>query len=1131
MKKLLLIICFLTVNLLHAQEDWENIKFPDKINGEVTSIAVKGDEIYLGTAGDGIWYSDDFGKSWIRTYNDNMLKDSVTNILFSPSGSVFATGRGIVYKTTNAGKLWQNIFDIIRQQEQIHCISVSPLGMMAVGTDRSVFIADKETDGSQFYRISTSLEIFSTISIIVDGNETIFVSGTHDNKNYEIWRFNNQKQGWVQTEKNIETDPRVNDFSLDPNFALFAAVGNFIYQFDYERMIWEKYVEDKDDDVIRVRFEKAGNFYTIGRKYVKVYRRGDKAGTIIPDLIPSKLKDIIITDRGRVLGVGAIDIIISPADLRDVVEWFLSTKFTILDGYSAPYGNRTFKLYKANCDSDQLFIKDVTTSSTGVFSLYLPNHGLTSGDRLKLEKTVFKKNTVKSGHSALDNQMYEIRLNNQRLDSLGGVSYYRISDSKEQTIMLNNTIVYHNLLISVEWDAKREFLDTLASWTRLMSDYLYDVTDGQLIMNKVAIYDNRQKWDQADLRVFASNQVWPNASVGGINWFDTAQAQVRMPRRWWGNGGDTRNMTSSNDWFKINEEDSYGGFMGTSSTMAHELGHYMLGFFDEYVYSDTNKAKLLPDGYNYGFMDYQYQNGNQWSSELSSAVRYPNNNYKITLQWYYNNTDCWTQFENMFSNNYVLDGKSYVCHIKKPSERSLAPGYQYLLGPVDHMTRQNTCSVRNITQVQIFDQNFGGGNFKFTAVDPDGNTLGNAAVYLSRTYGPVTIAKPNQGNTPDNGQMLVLGAEVGDVVSVMYITKIYFPFVGYIDWPAFANFPVGSVTTFDKKDNSEQLEEPRIEVKPIKGTFEFMPQIKYSGGEIPMFEAISFKPFSSGTSADVQVSLDTLINSELDFSSKLSLYSMPLYKIYRGDGKINVKAKDSVGTPFTFPVLFSIQSAKTNNFSNGGDAELSFDNSQNVFSDVAITTTIFPASRNGIASNQEHIGAYFSLGTYPKEITSRDAATLSIRYNPEELLKRPAESLRIFTWDESGKKWVKIGGMVDTAIKIVSSPISAGGIFTLFTEDNATGMDDDGLNGYDLRINPNPVEKNCTILFNSPADNTVQLSLYNALGSQVRNIFSGVALLGANKISLDASALEPGVYFVRLSDGQKVITAKLVIVR
>ena len=57
------------------------------------------------------------------------------------------------------------------------------------------------------------------------------------------------------------------------------------------------------------------------------------------------------------------------------------------------------------------------------------------------------------------------------------------------------------------------------------------------------------------------------------------------------------------------------------------------------------------------------------------------------------------------------------------------------------------------------------------------------------------------------------------------------------------------------------------------------------------------------------------------------------------------------------------------------------------------------------------------------------------------------------------------------------------------------------------------------------------LVLYDALGRTVATLFDGVRDAGSSRVTLDASALLPGVYYYRLSAGGRTLTRAMHVTR
>jgi hypothetical protein len=157
-----------------------------------------------------------------------------------------------------------------------------------------------------------------------------------------------------------------------------------------------------------------------------------------------------------------------------------------------------------------------------------------------------------------------------------------------QTLTLNpeRRLVRFNLDVALEWDARGDpsYLDSLQRDLRRAAEILYDWSDGQVTLGSVRIFQNREQWDDAHIRIYASNRLRPNAAKGGVTEpgserFDPARpddertaylaGQVRIGPQWnrYGDPG-----VFGEDWPRA---------------LAHELGHYLLYLDDNYLGLDT----------------------------------------------------------------------------------------------------------------------------------------------------------------------------------------------------------------------------------------------------------------------------------------------------------------------------------------------------------------------------------------------------------------------------------------------------------------------------------------------------------------------------------------------------------------
>jgi len=128
-------------------------------------------------------------------------------------------------------------------------------------------------------------------------------------------------------------------------------------------------------------------------------------------------------------------------------------------------------------------------------------------------------------------------------------------------------------------------LERLQADLRLASRVLYDLTNGQAALGDITLYHAKEHWQDADIRIYATNQLRPHATIGGIvdglvletitrtvsntittNMLLYAPGQVAMGAVWnrYGEAG----ASIGEDWAR---------------TLAHELGHYLFYLQDNYI--------------------------------------------------------------------------------------------------------------------------------------------------------------------------------------------------------------------------------------------------------------------------------------------------------------------------------------------------------------------------------------------------------------------------------------------------------------------------------------------------------------------------------------------------------------------
>lgn len=236
-------------------------------------------------------------------------------------------------------------------------------------------------------------------------------------------------------------------------------------------------------------------------------------------------------------------------------------------------GNQILRLSGFDCD---LYVKDSDGHSLGDAKVYVNGmyRGSTYFDVLKTTNLLHIEG-VKVGDKILASAT---NFNSKTVD---------ISNTGDQTVTLSaftGTEPYKfSLVVSMDWTPDKGYLSKFVSGLRKASNFLMDLTDGQMCFGKVDIFLGRRNWVEADIRVSEgeavswNDKLWPCATVGGIGVSRQVRqlvdpvysAHINVPEKWSGRTPD---------------DTVY------AEMICHEFGHYGLYLYDEYIGFDSNNG-------------------------------------------------------------------------------------------------------------------------------------------------------------------------------------------------------------------------------------------------------------------------------------------------------------------------------------------------------------------------------------------------------------------------------------------------------------------------------------------------------------------------------------------------------------
>lgn len=803
--------------------------------------------------------------------------------------------------------------------------------------------------------------------------------------------------------------------------------------------------------------------------------------------------------------------------------------FQVVDGLGNPVKNDSVSVYREFNDApffNNLPVGKFKTDSTGL--LRIPDDSLDIGYHFRVSLDV--KNLPAPKHTAELNTKYRYTLDNAVLDTVGAMSYDTVSGDSAQLVILGHTTMAYSLLVSVEWDADASYLYTLKQGFQRFSDYMYDVSDGQMRLDTVQIYTNGEHFNDADFRIYASNMQWPRANPSGI---DSTNRYLYFPRVFFGSNDADRNDGFNLYPFNLNQPNDY-------RTKCHEFGHYALGFYDEYLFTDStgtlqNKVGRCTDprDADYGCMDYQYpDNPSPYTSEWSSSFAYATFTCRNNAEWIMRGMSCWDYLQSWAQ--YTDSQKNVFVPILRPDDRIRVAGLDYLAGPNDDLLNGN------------LDYNVG--LLVQYPIDNPPAAATTVTIYLTDTTSGVALAKSQVKLQHLNGVMLDEG-QTADVGGIRLL--------GYL--PTDTVYTSGRIKVASK---SLAATYPEVWVSgafnpgPATTVFWSLPEVS---GIFPLICAAQSDSTSATFSLTSTGSFSAVPSLEWDpgsgspqtvlFSSDPGGYTASVSGDLGASGNFTIHAVDSASNAFFFSTPYTVSYldlalADRRVFGPAGQCEIRFDTVNTQVNRVLIVSSDYLPIRTGLDPAAVQGGNAYSVTTNASP-TLAGTNQITIRYSESNLYSAsfdPIESyLQLYRWNSSSDQWDLIGGTVDTADNEITGPMTATGVYAAFTNNSPTGINDHH-NGtlpdqFELGQNyPNPFNPTTTITYALPTRAHVTLAIYNLLGQLVKSVVDETEPAGQYSAVWDGKdgngrLVASGVYFYKLTADTYSASRKMLLLK
>jgi len=785
----------------------------------------------------------------------------------------------------------------------------------------------------------------------------------------------------------------------------------------------------------------------------------------------------------------------------DPVFWErLSVRNTQLDIYAIDLSQRARPLR---------FIERKFTDHKGL--LRLPRGDVYEpGMPLFLRATPERVVSPKENRTAGTQFSYKVHVDNLNIDTQGKVSAQQLKINPEDTteIFLHHASFGYSLIASIEWQASPEYVANVQSLFRMANNLLYDVTNGQAFLDSVALFDNGDRWEEADIRLYADNVQWPSAHANGVK--EASGHHVYMPPAFYSNSADDSAQIQS----IYNGEPIDPSIPMTVTTLVHELGHYLFNFRDEY---ENILGEYIFNTINFGFMDNPDDLNDPVSTEMSGYRQTDQlyNDYTLTEHFQSRARACWDYFK---TNNDNIYG-DIVVSIHRPRDLRIYPN-NVIEGPNSDW-QQPDFSVGDMMGFE---------NHATTTTRPrldlvftrQNQPVKGARVMLAKQVGDRFIY---HGKTTHTGRMKLFNAEAGDLVIATHERHGDWQFVERVLDAALAKSHHGAGT---------------IEMKRLNGSYTLISEINFDAqGALvyrcqadPLFSSPPSMRFFDGRSA----------SSEQPLSATAGGYTARLDALAFTSGDLLLAAPDRLGDRFLLRQAAAVVDrdalAEVHYF---GNMPLEFisKRSKTTARKIAALSSGFPVPKKGLPDSLRRISDAIALNIFPGN--SVFIGQIQIHYNADSLEALVPDAVQLYQWKDG---WHPLPTGVNLTRRTAATEVAEPGIFAVFLDLTRSRVVSTQVKraptaptGWMLQPNyPNPFNQNTVLSYTTPKRSRVIIAIYDVRGRKIRTLIDRPHDAGAYTVQWDGldekrQSAASGVYLMRLQAADVQLARKITLVR
>ncbi|MFC2085824.1 FG-GAP-like repeat-containing protein [Bacteroidota bacterium] len=810
------------------------------------------------------------------------------------------------------------------------------------------------------------------------------------------------------------------------------------------------------------------------------------------------------------------------AEAEAAPAWIVEVRSDSLGSGTAPLvKNTAFDVFKVDwSDPENFFLLVGTRVTDNDGRLMLDPTTFSAGEEFMLALRVDEKLSPKQGREDVNSVAYKTIVDNLIVDRVGGIRADVLASSTDvvTTSYLGHMTVVFNLIVSIEWAANDAYVENLADALGSTANYLFDVTNGQARLGEIAIYDNKKKWNSADIRIHASNLQWPMASISGIT---KVRGHLDMPPKHFG-GSKSTNINKMYSDMDLNVWRT-----GSVRTFGHEFGHFGFGLYDEYEGKPAGSSQTVSvhRGTNFSFMDNQF-GSDKMASEMSALVALSTSekdkfkdteHYQLTGQ-----QDGWTTFRSRFSTTNTADVPADV----HTPERVGVSYPDVITGPNDNLSSPNFRAQHliDVTMLDVSHKNDPRleyvAKFRSTGLPAPGieidiiKQIGEEARYL------------RQGKTvltgPDKGKIRLLGADPLDrLIANDPSARTY----------TFARINIPAIATGKTQD------EGIVQLEELTAGYNMLATVVFTDGGGLRYETQATTTLGAAPSIDL-ITDDQPIES-INLDGGPADYSVDLPGFPDADAVLLLNGQDGDGTEFPVPQslsMFEIDTSGTMLVPTSAGLEMTLDPELRDIDRLAVLSSPFPAPETGLPDSVLRVSPVFGVSTSPSNGEFR--AKFEVYFNADSLFALAQEGVTIYRWAEG---WTPLPTVViaDTLVQTAVTEIDEAGFYVAYMDlrlSTTTAIETDeipdhGDSGTSLRNYPNPFASETRIPLRLETAGVVGMTVFNVLGQEVGRVVPRLMQAGDHELHINAVDLSPGTYVYVVMTGDRRLSGVMLVAK